>query len=253
MQDYIWILAALFLPLFPMSMVFNAVYQHLPIPFLRFIMILFWPLPGIWILQNFSVQLPDWLMYWALATAMLYAFRAVAVKELGMWSGFLATSAWALSWVIYIANDVGKEMMNLHILAFALPLALMSLLVGEVIHRYESAYAGIVSGVAQAQPRLSGLIIIVMMAAIASPLFPGFFTMLQIINSLVIAYPILAIGLLLIWLIWSWSGIRLLQSLLVGQPLPVKYRDISRLRALAYAVLILLLLLSGLYLSGELL
>jgi len=252
MKSYIWVFAALFLPLFPLSMVFNAVYQRISMPFLRFILLIIWPLPGIWILQKLSAPLPEWLMYFALATALLYAFRAVAVKEVGMWNGFLATSAWSLCWIIFIASN-GDEELSFHILAFSLPLALMSLLVGEIVHRYESAYAGIVSGLAQSQPRLSGVIIIVMMAAIASPLFPGFFSMLQIITSLVMTYPVLAAGLLLLWLIWSWSGIRLIQELLVGPALPIQYRDISRARAMAYGVLIVLLLFSGLFLSGVLL
>lgn len=252
MQSYVWLLAALFLPLFPLSMVFNSVYQRLSMPLVRFVLIIVWPFTGVWILQNVNTQPPDWLIYWALATALLYAFRAVAVKEMAMWSGFLATSAWAMGWILFIVGD-GVNELSFHILSFALPLAVMSLLLGELIHRYESAYAGIVSGVAVAQPRLSGLIIMAMMAAIASPLFPGFFSMLQIITTLVITYPLIATGLLLVWLIWSWSGIRLLQELLVGPALPVKYRDISRARAVSYGSLIVLLLLSGLYLSGVLL
>lgn len=252
MQSYIWILAALFLPLFPLSMVFNGIYQRISMPLLRFTLIIAWPFPGVWILQNTNTQLPEWLIYWALATSLLYAFRAVAVKEMAMWSGFLGTSAWALSWIIFIAGYDANELV-FHVLSFALPLAVMSLLVGEIVHRYHSAYVGIVSGVAVAQPGLSGLIIMAMMATIASPLFPGFFSMLKIITSQVIAYPLVAVGMLLIWLIWSWSGIRLLQELLVGPALPVKYRDISRARSITYGVFMLLLLLSGLYLSGVLL
>lgn len=252
MESYIWILAALFLPLFPLSMVFNTVYQRLSLPLFRFLLVLVWPLPGVWLLKNHSGALPEWLVYCALATALLYGFRAVVVKEIGMWGGFLATSAWSLCWIIFIASN-GVDALSFHILSFALPLALMSLVVGEIIHRYESAYVGIVRGLAQAQPRLSGVMIIVMLAAIASPLFPGFFSMLQIITSLVMDYPVLAAGMLLLWLLWSWSGIRLLQELLVGPAPPVRYRDISRARAMAYAVLIVILFLVGLFVSGVLL
>lgn len=252
MKDYIWLVAALFIPLFPLSMVFNAIYQRITMPLVRFILIIVWPLPGLWLLLNHYSPLVEWVIYWALATALLYAFRAVVVKEVGMWIRFLATSAWSLCWIIYISSNGDTELV-FHILSFALPLALMSLLAGEIVHRYESAYAGIVSGVAQSQPRLSGVIIIVMMAAIASPLFPAFFSMLQIITSLVMGFPLVAAGMLLLWLIWSWSGIRLLQELLVGPALPIKYRDISRARAIAYSILIVLLLLSGLVLSGLLL
>jgi NADH:ubiquinone oxidoreductase subunit 4 (subunit M) len=252
MNDYTWLFAALFIPLFPLSMLFNAVYQRINMPVVRFILVIVWPLPGAWLLLNHNFALAEWVIYWALATALLYAFRAVIVKEVGMWIGFLATSAWSLCWITYIESN-GEAELGFHILSFAMPLALMSLLVGEIVHRYESAYAGIVSGVAQAQPRLSGALIIVMMAAIASPLFPAFFSMLAIVSSLATGYPLVAAGMLLLWLIWSWSGVRLLQELLVGPALPIKYRDISRARAIAYSILIVLLLLSGLVLSGVLL
>lgn len=252
MNNYIWLLAALFIPLFPLSMVFNAIYQRTTMPVLKFMLTIAWPLPGAWLLLNYHSPLPEWLIYWGLATALLYAFRAVVVNELSMWVGFLATSAWSLGWIVFIAGK-GEAELSFHILSFALPLALMSLLVGEIVHRYESAYAGIVSGVAQAQPRLSGVIIIVTMAVIASPLFPAFFTMLQTISSLAMSYPLISAGMLLLWLTWSWSGVRLLQELLVGPALPIRYRDISRARAIAYSILIMLLLLGGLVLSGVLL
>ena len=99
MQELSWIIAALFLPLFPLGMVFNALFQRVHIVWLRVALLLAWPLPGVWILQDVKPIVPDWVIYWALFSALLYGFRAVVVKEVGVWIGFLATSTWALAWI----------------------------------------------------------------------------------------------------------------------------------------------------------
>ena len=252
MQEMSWIVAALFLPLFPLGMVFNALFQQVRAVWFRVALLLCWPMPGVWILQSAAPVIPDWVIYWALFSALLYGFRAVVVKEFGVWIGFLATSAWALSWV---ALEFGVELdeLVLHALAFSLPLSLLAILVAELERRYESAYTGIVSGLAQAQPRLSGLFVIVMLAVIGSPLFPAFFSMLDTVAHTFIALPAIAVGVVTVWLLWSWSGIRLLQELLVGSASQVRHDDISHGTTMIYGASLVVLVIGGLYLSGVLL
>ena len=251
MQELSWIAAALFLPLFPLGMVFNALYQRVRIVWLRVALLLVWPLPGVWILHSATV-IPDWVMYWALLSAVLYGFRAVVVKEFGVWIGFLATSAWALNWIA-LEFGVQADELVLHALAFSLPLSLLAILVAELEKRYESAYAGIISGLAQAQPRLSGLFVIAMLAVIGSPLFPAFFSMLDTVTHTFVALPAIAVGVVTVWLLWSWSGIRLLQELLVGPSTPVSHKDISYSVTITYGSSLVVLIIGGLYLSGVLL
>ena len=92
----LYFFAALFLPLFPISMVFNQGFARLRDPWLRAFMLLIWPQIGVWIIGQAEGPIPDWFVVWALLTSGLYAFRALALREVGLWIGFLATSAWAL-------------------------------------------------------------------------------------------------------------------------------------------------------------
>jgi NADH:ubiquinone oxidoreductase subunit 4 (subunit M) len=118
--------------------------------------------------------------------------------------------------------------MLLQAMTFSLPLVLMVMLVSELEKRYESAYAGIVSGIAQAQPRLSGMLVMVTLAVIGSPVFPSYFSMLHNITGAIAAQPMLAAGTAVVWLMWSWSAIRLLQELLVGPALVLRHESIGR-------------------------
>jgi len=252
MQDLSWIVAALFLPLFPMSMVFNALFQRVQNVWLRVALLLIWPLLGVWILQSAAPIIPGWVAYWALLSAVLYGFRAVVISEFGVWIGFLATSTWALSWIA-LASGVDLDQLIFHTLAFSLPLSLLAILTAELERRYESAYTGVVSGLAQSQPRLSGLFVMAMLAVIGSPLFPAFFSMLDTITHSMIVLPAITIGVVIVWLLWSWSGIRLLQDLLVGSAMTVAHKDISYSVTMTYGLSLIVLIVVGIYMSGVLL
>jgi len=246
------VFAALFLPLFPLGMVFNTLFQRVRNAWIRVTIMLIWPLPGVWILQSASSVIPDWIIYWALFSALLYGFRAVVVKEFGIWIGFLATSTWALSWIAMNFGVKPNELL-LHVLAFSLPLSLLILLVAELERRYESAYVSVIGGLAQAQPKLAVLLVITLLAAIGSPLFPAFFSMLDTVAHTITVLPFIAFGLVTVWLLWSWSGIGLLQHLLVGTASHVQHKDISHGVLMIYSALLLLLIIGGLYLSSILL
>jgi len=252
MQELSWIVAAFFLPLFPLGMIFNVLFQRVRNVWIRVALLLVWPLPGVWILHGVSTAIPNWIIYWALFSAVLYGFRAVVVREFGIWIGFLATSTWALNWIA-LAYGVKDEELVLHALAFSLPLALLTLLVAELERRYESAYAGVISGLSQAQPRLSGMMVVAMLAVIGSPLFPAFFSMLDTIAHVITALPLIAVGVVIVWLLWSWSGIRLLQELLVGPASQTQHEDINYSTTMTYGVSLVVLILGGLYVSRVLL
>ncbi len=252
MNPYGWLIATLFLPLFPLGMVFNLLFQRVRVNWIRALLLLVWPLPGVWLLQHPAIEVPDWLMFWALFSALLYGFRVVVVRELGVWTGFLASSCWALAWVA-LAAGVAAQQLLWHVLAFSLPLALLVLLCSEVERRYESAYAGIVCGLAQSQPRLAGVIVITLLAVIGSPLFPGFFAMLSSITHAANALPLAALGLVAVWLLWSWSGMRLMQAFLVGPGPVTSHADIAPMATTVYSLLLTILVVGGLYLMGMLL
>ena len=252
MTEYGWVVAGLFLPLFPLGVIFNAVFQRARHPGLRAALLLAWPLMGLYLLQVMPFTGSTGVTWWALCSAALYGFRAVVVREVSMWAGFLATSSWSLIWVA-LASGVKQDELLMHALAFSLPLVLLVFLSAELERRYESAFAGIVSGVAQAQPRLAGLLVITMLAVIGSPLFPAFFAMLNSMTQAVTALPVAAFGIALVWLLWSWSGMKLLQELLVGPATATAHADVARGGLAIFALSLLTLVVGGLYLSGMML
>lgn len=246
------LLAGFFLPLFPMSIVFNYVFQRASSAWLRVFIILVWPLPGLWLIENSTTELVDIYVYWALFTAVLYGFRTVVVKELSVWTGFIATSAWSLLWVAeYIGATVNDLVM--HAYAYSVPLVLLALIVARLERQYESAYVGVVTGLAQEQPRMTGIVVVVILAVIGSPVFPSFFSLLSNINNVVLSLPSVAMAIALVWLLWSWSGVRLLQELVVGDPAVFRHDDISFGQTMLFGLSFILLVTGGFYMAEVLL
>jgi len=240
------LLIGIFLPLFPFSIIFNALFERLIHPLLRSILLLLWPLIGILLLQNFQSGLPDWLLFWALGTAILYAFRLLAVREMGMWIGFLATSAWSLLW-IGVNADLGVHWLYQSAIGLSLPLTILAIMVEHIESRFGAAYTDLQGGLAVTTPRLSGVLVISVLAATATPVFPAFFIMLQTIVS---STPGIVVGLLVAWLLWTWASARLFQGLIVGPVVGEKIQDIGKGLTWLYALLLVALVLAGLYLTG---
>jgi hypothetical protein len=65
--------------------------------------------------------------------------------------------------------------------------------------------------------------------------------------------PSISLAIVLVWLLWSWSGIRLLQELVVGDPVVIQYDDISQSVTMLFFVSFILLVAGGLYMSEVLL
>ena len=96
-MTYAWV-AALFLPLFPFSMLLNLTVSRLGWPVARFVLLLAWPQFGVAILILTDPKVPAFVVPWALASSALYALRLLTVRDLGLWAGFLAASVWPLTW-----------------------------------------------------------------------------------------------------------------------------------------------------------
>jgi NADH:ubiquinone oxidoreductase subunit 4 (subunit M) len=227
----LFILAALFIPLFPFSMVFNQVHERLRRPWLRALLLLIWPQFGILLIGRAETDIPQWFVAWALLTAVIYAYRAIALRDVGLWIGFLATSAWAVLWL-----SGGKTgIMHLQALGFSLPLALLSLLTGSIERRFGAAHTRLGLGLASVAPRYAAAFTIALLASTSTPLFPGFFTMMRTIADQVQAAPIGAVSLAVVWLLWTWSAARLVQGIVVGNGRDVAVQDLTRWMCSAYA------------------
>ena len=250
MSDFYLILVGLFLPLFPLSMVFNAVFSKIKSHIIRYVLLLVWPQIGLVTLFSLGVDVPGWVAVWGLLTALLYAFRLLTIRELGLWASFIATSAWALLWIILLNSD--DSSIYLYALAFSVPLMLFVSLGEELTKRFGAAYVGIYSGLAQTQPRFSGVLVMVVLAVVATPIFPAFFAVL---HSIVIVVPTsltMAILAGIVWTLWTWAGARVLHGLIVGPATQNDIPDLTSGSAWRYSGMLVGIAVVGLILIGGL-
>ncbi len=248
MSQMLVFLAGLFLPLFPLSMLFNALLTRVRHHMLRAILLLVWPQIGLALVFTANPAVPEWIAPWALFTSVLYGLRALMLREVGLWLGFLATSAWAVLWIPALGGTAALPI-QFYALGFSAPFVLLALLTAELERRFGAAYTGLYGGLAQSLPRFSGVLVMVVLAAIATPLFPAFFVMLA---SILVATPATAVALAGIWLLWSWAGARLLQGLVIGPANPQDSPDLSLAATWLYAVVLVALVIGGVYLIGDL-
>lgn len=238
------LLAGLFLPLFPLSMIFNGVLRKIRNPLARFALVLLWPQLGIAIITYAGVAIPAAWAPWAILTAALYAVRLLTVNDLALWAGFAATSALALVWVAAAPNDVWA--LHMVALAFSLPAGLLLWLARPLERQFGAAYAGLTGGLAQPMPRWSSALTLSTLAAIATPPFPGFFALLKALGRVDFAG---VAAVLAIWLVWGWAATRLWQGFIFGSPMRTG-TDIGRLPVAALVGGLVLLIAVGFYVLG---
>ena len=246
------LLAGIFLPLFPMSMVFNAVLDNIKQPWLRVFLFTAWPLCGVSIVFFSNVTIPDWVVTLALITSTLYALRMLTLREVNQWNGFLATSIWSLLW-LSLMHDTPEKLLYVYALSMTAPLVLLVMLSAGLEKRFGAAYTGLYGGLARTIPRFSGILVTVIVAAVATPLFPTFFIMFDMVVETISYMPIAAMALLLIWLLWSWAGALLIQGLIVGRASKTKIADINMPTISFYSTALLVLAFVGIYMSGVIL
>lgn len=247
-ESIIILIAGIFLPLFPMSMVFNAVLDNIKQPWLRAFLFIAWPLCGLSVVFYSGVAIPGWVVALALTTSTLYALRMLTLREVNQWNGFLATSLWSLLWLA-VMHDTPEMLLYGYALSMTVPLVLLVILSAGLEHRFGAAYTGLYGGLARTIPRFSGILVTVIVAAIATPLFPTFFIMFDMVVETISVMPLAAMALLLIWLLWSWAGARLIQGLIVGRASKVKIADIDILTISLYSIVLLALAIAGIYMS----
>jgi len=251
MPDINLLLAGLFLPLFPFSMVFNALFNRVKHVVLRCFLLIGWPHIGLAIIHSTDTNVPTWIITWALVTSLFYAFRMLTLRDVGQWNSFLATSVWAMLWLT--TSDMNLSMHHIYTFGVTAPLVLLALLSAGLEKRFGAAYTDLYGGLALSIPRFAGVLVVVILAAIATPLFPGFFIMLKLILDTSVTMPVATVVLLTIWLLWSWAGVRLLQGLIVGPASQGDADDFNLISCWSYVITLVVLMLSGVYLSGFLL
>lgn len=246
----VYLLAAIFLPLFPLSMVFNALYARAQQPLLRSLLLLAWPQLGLAMVLVYPGEVPGWLILWSVLTSLMYALRSLTLRDLNLWTGFVGTSAWALLWIL-MANGTSQPQLYLFALGISVPLLLMTLLGSGLQRRFGAAYLGLYGGLAHSIPRFTSVLVVVVLAIIATPLFPTFFAMLSLIIKAIPDTPLLAMGVGIVWLLWSWSGAKLLQGLIVG-PQQHAVADLSQPTLWLFVTVLVGLVIAGVCCLGAL-
>lgn len=239
------LIVALFLPLFPFSFVLNGLLVRLQNPLIKCVLLLLWPQCGVLVLDVASQPIPEGYIVWSLISSALYALRLLTVRDLGRWAGFLASSALALTWV---GSDGSAFDMHAMAFWFSVPSILLLLLAGSLSKRFGAAYAGLHGSTVGNVPRLTGLLVVAVLAAVATPPFPGFFAILALLHRTTIAPAIL-----FIWLLWGWAAIKLIQGFLSGEECPLNINDLGRTSTLIFICVFGSMIFTGLYLTGGLL
>ena len=247
-----YLLAAIFLPLFPLSILFNVLFARTGSNWLRILLITVWPVTGVYIIVLLGENPPQWIVVWAALTALLYAFRSLVMRELNRWTAYMATSSWALLWLVFLPQSESSAQW-LIATALVTPLIFMVWLTGRFEKRFGGVYTGLINGLAINTPRMATLLVFVVLAVIATPLFPGFFALLGMVNKLLPVIPLVAIGVLMVWFLWTWSGIRILQGLMVGPASEDCFTDIGFSALVSVMLILIAYVVAGLTLSGGLL
>lgn len=242
--------AALLLPgMFPLSMAAGAL-QRLPrAPAARTLALLALPALGVLLLVRSTPPHAGQgaLQVLALATAVLYAWRLLGVRELFVWARLQAASAGALVWLAWLHGLSGLGLCALAA-AVLLPAVLLTALAGAMQRRVGAAHAGLRGSIGGAYPRLGAAIAVCLLAVLALPPFPGFAALLGLLRRLDAGA---ALVVLLVWLLWSWAGAMLWQGTSFGPAWPAaRTRDLARAQGLGLACAAGVFVLGGLLWSG---
>jgi hypothetical protein len=212
------LIALLLLPLFPLSLLVNAALQVLPV-WLRIPMLLALPVIGAVALGMTPAPggpLALGLSVLAGFTALLYAWRLLAVREVFIWARLQATSAWPLVWMAWL-HGMSPDKLVAVALAVTVPAAVLMLMACALHRRLGAAYVGLVGRMGPAYPRLTGAWVVALLAALAAPPFPGFFALLAVMHQISAG---LVVVVLAVWLLWSWAAAVLWQHGLFGPEFP---------------------------------
>ncbi|OBS08083.1 hypothetical protein [Acidihalobacter prosperus] len=205
------VVALLFLPVFPFSALFvQLLGRRIKSAPIRAALFLLWPLVGVMLLGS-DPALPHWLRVWVLLSALLYAVRLLATRDLRLWTAYLGASTYAMLWLLHPDSISGW----LSAFGLGAPLALMALVGGALERRFGAAYGGLYGGLHLHQPRLAGGLTLATLAAVASPVFPGFFVLTGIALH---SDPTIAAAIMAVWILWTWAAVVLMQSFMFGKP-----------------------------------
>jgi NADH:ubiquinone oxidoreductase subunit 4 (subunit M) len=257
-----FLLAGLFLPLYPLSIVANLFLKRqsplegsdpLAGPAVKALAIVLMPLAGVALVTlglslagDSAVRLTAGFAVWGGLSSVLYAFRLLSARDGKIWIAQLYCSALALVW---IAIPQGLPPL-LPAVGLALSLLPLTVLLSYLTKRFGIARVGLYPGLSSRMPVFSALFVAAVLVAVAVPFSPGFFAIADLAfggvsaNELVTLVPIS-----LSWLLWTWAGVNLMTGIVFGTPRDdLAYVDLDRRAAVLHGAGMLLLSLFGIFL-----
>ncbi len=257
----LFLLAGLFLPLYPLSIGVNLLLQRqdastngrLAAPAVRAALVALMPLIGLGLMQLGLMLAADRgqglitaFALWGGLTSVLYAFRLLSVRDGQIWVAQLYSSALALIWV----GAVHQVPLLLPTLGLALSLLPLIWLLAALRRRFGIVRVGLYPGLGMRMPVFAALFVAAVLMAVAVPFSPAFFAIATIAFGGVGANELLTlVPLSLAWLLWTWAGVNLLSGIVFGVPREdLDYADFNRGNALRFGAGILALSLFGIYL-----
>jgi NADH:ubiquinone oxidoreductase subunit 4 (subunit M) len=193
------------------------------------------------------------MAWWAVSTAVLYALRTLPLRDLNLWTGYMSICTWTLLWpaAVFDSSTAGGATLAYQAVALSAPFLLLAWLADRLETDLGAAYAGLFGGLAHTMPKLSGLLVLGVLAAVATPPAPGFFTLLDTSVNALPASPGVALLILTIWLSWAWSGARILRGFIVGPDCTDPKRDLGPAATGLFGLIFVLLALAGISLWGK--
>lgn len=237
------LLAGLFLPLYPLSALPNALLQgqlnadvgkgsdRRPSTGFKIPLLLIFPVIGVG-LATLATRIADpdpallaLFGVWGGITSVLYAFRLLSAKDGEIWISHLFSSALALIW-IGIAYGVDPLLPAIALSVSLLPLVFM---LDQLTRRFGIARSGLYPGLCCRMPWFSHLFVLAVLTAIAVPFSPSFFAIAALAFGGVAADEVVVlVPICLSWLLWSWAGVNLLTGVVWGIPRDdLAYRDLD--------------------------
>ncbi len=237
------LLAGFFLPLYPLSVLPNALLQGQlstdaagrsgwrPGPGSKIPVLLIFPIVGVGLatlamhMGASETGLPTLFGIWGGITSVLYAFRLLSAKDGQIWISHLFSSALALIW-IGIAYGVDPLLPAIGLSVSLVPLVFMF---DQLTRRFGIARSGLYPGLCCRMPWFSHLFVLTVLTSIAVPFSPSFFAIAALAFGGVAADEVVVLlPICLSWLLWTWAGVNLLTGIVWGIPRDdLTYRDLD--------------------------
>jgi hypothetical protein len=227
-------LAALFLlPIFPFSIATNFFLAKLKGKTLLVTLLVMFFIGTFLLSMSDNQIVVKYISIFALLGSILYAFRMLSVSTAYSYLIFYYT---VLSGFVWFWKFIEGDMLHFTIV-MTLPLCVFGLLIAFLDSQYGCVHYKMFRGLGKHLPRFSILLILTIPFLIMTPYISGFDVFIVNISKFNIYY---LCGILLIWILMTWSGVRLIEKFIYGKATRnLRYKDVSVLQSVFLIALLL--------------